>query len=64
MLEPLQLESQANSTLGRIWSFRVCLSASLHAEQSAILNAWMHEEREVVTLRLGDTLWSLSPVYA
>ena len=33
----------------------VPLSASLHAEQSAILNAWMHEEREVVTLHVSET---------
>ena len=33
----------------------VPLSASLHAEQSAILNAWMHEEREVVALHVSET---------
>ena len=33
----------------------VPLSASLHAEQSAILNAWMHEEREIVTLHVSET---------
>lgn len=33
----------------------VPLSASLHAEQSAILNAWMHEEHEVVTLHVSET---------
>jgi cytidine deaminase len=33
----------------------VPLSASLHAEQSAILNAWMHEEREVVVLHVSET---------
>ena len=33
----------------------VPLSASLHAEQSAILNAWMHEEREVVTMHVSET---------
>ncbi len=33
----------------------VPLSASLHAEQSAILNAWMHEEREVVVLHISET---------
>ena len=33
----------------------VPLSASLHAEQSAILNAWMHEESEVVTLHVSET---------
>ena len=33
----------------------VPLSASLHAEQSAILNAWMHEEREVVELHVSET---------
>ena len=32
----------------------VPLSASLHAEQSAILNAWMHEEHEVVTLHVSE----------
>ena len=33
----------------------VPLSASLHAEQSAILNAWMHEEREIVALHVSET---------
>lgn len=33
----------------------VPLSASLHAEQSAILNAWMHEEREVVAVHVSET---------
>ena len=33
----------------------VPLSASLHAAQSAILNAWMHEEHEVVTLHVSET---------
>ena len=33
----------------------VPLSASLHAEQSAILNAWMHEERELVALHVSET---------
>jgi cytidine deaminase len=32
----------------------VPLSASLHAEQSAILNAWMHEEREVVAVHVSE----------
>ena len=33
----------------------VPLSASLHAEQSAILNAWMHEERELLALHVSET---------
>lgn len=33
----------------------VPLSTSLHAEQSAILNAWMHEEREVVAVHVSET---------
>ena len=42
--------------LGTNMEFKgVPLSASLHAEQSAILNAWMHEEREVVTLHVSET---------
>ena len=32
----------------------VPLSASLHAEQSAILNAWLHEERELVALHVSE----------
>ena len=32
----------------------VPLSASLHAEQSAILNAWMHEERELLALHVSE----------
>ena len=31
------------------------LSASLHAEQSAILNAWMHEERELLAVHVSET---------
>ncbi|TVP77713.1 MAG: cytidine deaminase [Puniceicoccaceae bacterium] len=30
------------------------LNASLHAEQSALLNAWMHEENEVVALHVSE----------
>ena len=42
--------------LGANMEFKgVPLSASLHAEQSAILNAWTHEEREVVALHVSDT---------
>ena len=33
----------------------VPLSASLHAEQSAILNAWMHEERELLAVHVSET---------
>ena len=33
----------------------VPLSASLHAEQSAILNAWMHEEHELAALHVSET---------
>ncbi|MEC8209296.1 MAG: cytidine deaminase [Verrucomicrobiota bacterium] len=41
--------------LGANMEFKgVPLSASLHAEQSAILNAWMHDEREVVTLYVSE----------
>ena len=32
----------------------VPLSASLHAEQSAILNAWLHEEHELVALHVSE----------
>lgn len=31
------------------------LCASLHAEQSAILNAWMHDEREILALHVSET---------
>lgn len=42
--------------LGANLEFRgVPLSSSLHAEQSAILNAWMHDEREVVALHVSET---------
>lgn len=33
----------------------VPLHATLHAEQSALLNAWMHEEHEVVALHVSET---------
>ncbi len=33
----------------------VPLNATLHAEQSALLNAWMHEEHEVVALHVSET---------
>lgn len=45
-----------NLYLGANMEFQgVPLSASLHAEQSAILNAWMHEEREVFALHVSET---------
>jgi cytidine deaminase len=33
----------------------VPLHASLHAEQSALINAWMHDESEVVALHVSET---------
>lgn len=34
---------------------RLPLNATLHAEQSAVLNAWMHEENEIVALYVSET---------
>jgi cytidine deaminase len=31
------------------------LNATLHAEQSAVLNAWMHDESEIVALYISET---------
>jgi len=33
----------------------VPLNASLHAEQSAVLNAWMHDETEIVALHVSES---------
>jgi cytidine deaminase len=33
----------------------VPLNATLHAEQSAVLNAWMHDESEIVALHVSET---------
>ena len=40
----------------------VPLSASIHAEQSAVMNAWIHGEGHSSAARFRITMWSLQTV--